>query len=380
MRARRTRSGGPRKPGLHGADALAVLAALAAGLILALAASGCQTVPPDRIARSAGEAETAALPAYALRRLDLRLAPDPARLSALRAELDQAAQRPGQSRLVQARVQALRAEAALAAGERTAARSLAEEAARLSAAAEGAWLVRAALQPDPSRRLAVLEEGLRQAESRNRLLCERGRELLQAGRYAEAAQDLDEGLRGLDPAYRALYGAERDRALSLAQAARQAREAGGAVAPAAPEALEAPLRQRDMVERAFRETRLLGFLSASPNPSYASLLPALRAAGLLLDPDAPPEAGAPRKAVAFFLWGLIARTEHDPQLLSSYRRKYSFSPVPDVEVQEPWFDAALGVVAREVMDLPDGVHFRPEQPVSGLEYLSILQRLQRLYR
>jgi hypothetical protein len=54
--------------------------------------------------------------------------------------------------------------------------------------------------------------------------------------------------------------------------------------------------------------------------------------------------------------------------------------VPDVEVGEPWFDAVLGVVEREVMDLPDGVNFRPEGEVSGLEYLTMLQRLQRLYR
>jgi hypothetical protein len=32
------------------------------------------------------------------------------------------------------------------------------------------------------------------------------------------------------------------------------------------------------------------------------------------------------------------------------------------------------------MDLPDGVNFQPDQPVGGLEYLSILQRLQKLYR
>jgi hypothetical protein len=54
--------------------------------------------------------------------------------------------------------------------------------------------------------------------------------------------------------------------------------------------------------------------------------------------------------------------------------------VPDVAVEEPWFDAVLGVVEREIMDLPDGTNFRPDGEVSGLEYLSILQRLQRLYR
>jgi hypothetical protein len=352
--------------------ALTVLAAC-----LTLAASGCRTLPADQVARSATEEETAALQVLELQLLGLKLAPDAVRLSALRAELDHAAARPGWGRLAQAQVQALRAEAALQAGDRSAAKSLAEAASRLSDETEGLWLVRAEMEPNAARRLATLETGLQRARPKGRLLCERGRELLQAGRYAEAAQDLDEGLRGLDSAYRALYGADRDRALSLAQAAR---EAGGSAPAARTEALEGPLNQRDMVERAFRETRLLSSLSADPSPAYASVLPALRSAGLLLEPAAAPEAQASRKAVAFFLWGLIARTEHDPGLLTGYRQKYSFSPVPDVAVEEPWFDAVLGVVERELMDLPDGVNFHPEEAVSGLEYLSILQRLQRLYR
>jgi len=358
--------------------ALPARAALAALVVcLAGAAISCRTLPPDRIVQSAGEEESAALEAFALRLLYLRLHPDAAWLEALRAELERAAARPGQSRLTQARVEALRAEAALQAGDRPAARNLAEAAARLSEEVEGVWLVRAGLEADAARRLAILEEGLARAEKKPRLLCERGRELLNAGRYAEAAQDLDEGLRGLDPAYLELYGADRERAFSLAQAAR---EAGTPVTVDRPGALDGPLTLRDMVERAFRETRLLGSLSSSPNPTYEAALPALKTAGLLLEPGAAPEAAAPRKAVAFFLWGLIARTEHDPKLLTRYRQKYSFSPVPDVGVGEPWFDAVLGVVEREVMDLPDGVNFQPEQPVSGLGYLSILQRLQRLYR
>ena len=351
------------------------LAALA--VCLAGAAAGCRTLPPDQIAQSAGDEESAAQEAFALRLLDLRLAPDPVRLAELRAELERAAARPGQSRPTQARVGALRAEAALLAGERSAARSLAEAAGKLSDTVEGNWLVLAELEADAARRLAIMETGLARAEKRSRLLCERGRELLKAGRYAEAAQDLDEGLRALDSAYRALYGADRERALSLAQAAR---EAGSAAAIGPPEALEGPLTMRAMVERAFRETRLLSSLSPSPSPAYAAALPSLRSAGLLLDPAAGPEASAPRRTVAFFLWGLVARTERDPSLLTRYRQRYSFSPVPDVAVEEPWFDAVLGVVEREIMDLPDGTNFRPDGEVGGLEYLSILQRLQRLYR
>ena len=158
------------------------------------------------------------------------------------------------------------------------------------------------------------------------------------------------------------------------------REAGTSVTVIRPESLEAPLTVRDMVERAFAETRLLASLSSDPNPRYAAVLPALKTAGLLLEPAAAPDSPALRKTVAYFLWGLIARAERDPKLLTRYRQKYSFSPVPDVAVEDPWFDASLGVAEREILDLPDGVNFRPEGQVTGLEYLAILQRLQKLYR
>ena len=120
--------------------ALPARAALAALVVcLAGAAISCRTLPPDRIVQSAGEEESAALEAFALRLLYLRLHPDAAWLEALRAELERAAARPGQSRLTQARVEALRAEAALQAGDRPAARNLAEAAARLSEEVEGVW-------------------------------------------------------------------------------------------------------------------------------------------------------------------------------------------------------------------------------------------------
>jgi hypothetical protein len=37
-------------------------------------------------------------------------------------------------------------------------------------------------------------------------------------------------------------------------------------------------------------------------------------------------------------------------------------------------------VEREIMDLPDGVNFNPEGQVTGLEYLGMLGRLNKLYR
>jgi hypothetical protein len=324
-----------------------------------------------------------------MRLLELRLAPNDSVLAALRTDLDRAAAQPGLNRRLRSRAEALKAEAALFARDLPAARKSTDSAAALTDAEEGVWIVRAALEPDPAARLSLMNTGVARADEKSRLLCERGEELLKAGKYAEAAQDLDEGLRGLDARfgaraerlrvlpYRALYGQDRDRAFSLAQAAR---DGGAGSVTDQPGSLELRLTVRGMIERASSETRFLAALSPDPKPSFGALLPAVKEAGLLLDPTASPDAPALRKSIAFFLWGVISRTEHDPKLLTRYRLKYTTSPVPDLDVDAAWFDAALGVVEREVMDLPDGIHFNPDAPVTGLEYLGFLAKLKKLYR
>jgi hypothetical protein len=51
-----------------------------------------------------------------------------------------------------------------------------------------------------------------------------------------------------------------------------------------------------------------------------------------------------------------------------------------VPVDTRWFDSVLGVVEREVMDLPDGQSFRPDSGLSGMEYLGIIGKLKKQYR
>ena len=342
-----------------------------------LAAASCRTVPPDQVGQSAGAEQIAAMDTFDMRLLELRLTPDAAGVAALRSDLDSAAAQPGLNRRLRARAEALKAEAALLARDLAAAKTFADRAVALSDAEQGVWIVRAALEPNPGMRLSLMDTGVARADEKSRLLCERGEELLKAGRYAQAAQDLDEGLRGLDIRFKALYGKDRDRAFSLAQAAR---DSGGGAVTDTSGSLEDPLTLRGMVLRAVSETRFLAALSPDSKPPFDTLLPALKDAGLLLDPAASPDTPALRKNVAFFLWGVISRTEHDPKLLTRYRLKYTTSPVPDLDVNEQWFDAALGVVEREVMDLPDGVHFSPDATVTGLEYLGILGKLKKLYR
>ncbi len=349
----------------------------AAAALWILGMTACQSAPSNQFVDTAVEQEQLALDAAETRMLDLRISPDPIAAASLKAELDRSAARPGLSRKLRARMTSLRAEAALLANEPTNAKALAEEAAALSDTEEGVWYVKAALEPDADARLKVLETGLLKAERKARLLCERGELLFKAGRYAEAAQDLDEGLRGLDARYKQLYGADRARAFALVQAAK---DTGTVKPPEQAAALESALTLRTMVEQMFTETRLISGLSPDPMPTLESALPALKDARLLLSADALPDAGMTRKDVAFFFWGIVARMERNPKLLEKYRAKYPVSPVPDVPTDSPWFDSVLGVVEREIMELPDGVNFKPDVSVTLLEYLGMLAKLKKQYR
>jgi hypothetical protein len=354
-----------------------VLLSAAAACASLLATASCQSTPSDVFIQTPGEQEQIQLDAAEIRLLELRISPDVAAAAALKAELDKTAEKPSLSRQLKARVTSMRAEAALLAASPTEAKALADQAAAISDTEEALWYVRAAVEQDPDRRLAILDEGIKKAERKFRLLCERGETLFKAGRYAEAAQDLDEGLRGLDYRYIEVYGKDRDRAFTLAEAAKVT----GTVKPPEQAAnLESALTLRAMVEQGFSETRLISSLSSDPKPTLETALQALKDARLLLSPDAPADSPVARKDIAFFLWGIVARTERNPRLLEKYRTKYTVSPVPDVAMDTPYFDSVLGVVEREIMDLPDGLNFKPDAEVTGLEYLGMLSKLKKQYR
>lgn len=82
-----------------------------------------------------------------------------------------------------------------------------------------------------------------------------------------------------------------------------------------------------------------------------------------------------RKMCARFIWNAWVRHSGNLKLLSRYSEKYkksgrSSSPVADVPVEDDDFDAVLGVVENEFMELPDGKKFNPDAPVTKLQFIN----------
>ena len=244
-------------------------------VFLAGAAAGCRTLPPDRIARSAGERGDGGpgglRPAAAGPEAGARCRPAfgaASRAGAVGGPARPEPLGPGPGRSPASRGGAARPGTVRRRGTwrrpppgfRIRSRGCGSCGRGWSRIPPSAW---------PSSRRAC--SGRRR---KTRLLCERGRELLKAGRYAEAAQDLDEGLRGLDPAYRALYGADREQRL-----------------------LPGPGGPGERNPRGSRPTRGAGRAAHRPRPGRAGLQRNAPAELAVLDPESRVRGGPPGAAV-----------------------------------------------------------------------------------
>ena len=86
-----------------------------------------------------------------------------------------------------------------------------------------------------------------------------------------------------------------------------------------------------------------------------------------------------RLICARFLWNLYNGNKSAKQDLSKYSVMFAGmndSPVPDVEIDSPDFDAVLGCIELEFMNLTDGINFEGEKKVSGIEFSESLKKMK----
>ena len=87
-----------------------------------------------------------------------------------------------------------------------------------------------------------------------------------------------------------------------------------------------------------------------------------------------------RKDIAYFILEIIVYLKNDPALKDKYTNHYKenkiLSPVPDVLVNDYFFNAVLMLVENEIMELPNGIHFFPENTMSGIEFNELLTKVK----
>jgi hypothetical protein len=205
-------------------------------------------------------------------------------------------------------------------------------------------------------------------------------------RYGEAAGAFDTAFVGTLPrVYRETYSESRALAWELRDTGPETRdrimdimalETGG---------------WGDLIELTKAETDLLRFLTAGRDLPTAELfnrllersfIPATQDISLNEWPAAAPRMDDQvlRAGAAWFLWRLYAENRADRGLLSRYSSRYSGrtnarSPIADLPLLSPFFDAVLGCVETEIMTLPDGRNFIPAAAIRPSVFLGMLRKI-----
>jgi tetratricopeptide (TPR) repeat protein len=255
------------------------------------------------------------------------------------------------------------------------------------------------LEGDPQKRLTLIDQELRitgpsggeapapedTVSPAAALHLERGRTLMELRRYREAAGAFDTAFaESLPPVYRETYGESRALAWKLRDALPETE--GTTLDLLEQEAMT----WLSVIELTKTETDLLRFLTAGRNLPSADLfsrlldrsfIPYTQDITRLEWPADKPriEEQVLRSGAAWFLWRLYAENRADRGLLSKYSSRYSSltnprSPIADLPLLSPFFDAILGCVETELLFLPDGRNFNPGNAIRGAEFLAILKK------
>lgn len=350
--------------------------------LLILFFTGCSTLQPDRLLSSVGETEFRRLDDMesALTALRKRILDNDGTangdifndLGDLRSRGEALMAGESANRQFTARLSALLGIEARLSGNPRRAQRLLQSARENWESDETTLLLEALLIDSPEDRLAFLlsrtSDSSSSSPARPRLESEKGAALFALGRYGEALAAWDASLPLLPPGYTELYAERREKSWTLKDS-------------------DTPLDSRStslisdkiliiasMLQLTAGESHLLEGIDNGRNLQGTELFSRLRAEGCL-SPGTRENSPSRRRDAAQLLWCLLSRKTRNPSMLTRFSSRFQNrpSPIDDLSVNDPWFDGALGCVQSEIMSLPDGVKFYPDQTVTGLEFIPWLE-------
>ncbi len=204
------------------------------------------------------------------------------------------------------------------------------------------------------------------------------------GKYAEAAAAFDAAFIALDQVYAEAYGPLRDTAWALKDIRSDKN-----VKPDASYATRTELSAGELVQVIHDHSDLFLNETGGKKMNTKELFSRLSSLNLFTPVSAGTAAVRPvsqeqivtRIVCARFLWNLYTVRSGKLAGAAAYSRAYrnnaeSESPVPDVPLDSPDFDAVLGCVENEIMELPDGIRFFPDRTFSAAEVLGWIKNLK----
>ena len=230
-----------------------------------------------------------------------------------------------------------------------------------------------------ARRLGIeknFDEKTKQFSDKSLLVLENALVHYSACDYAKAVAAFDEAFLSLEPFYRDYYGSLREKSWNL-------RSVSGEKGLVSLERLSV----LQMILLANQNPDLLYNYTSGKDLSEKDLYKKIVGSGLLNPASKPLDAEnavtketiVTRLIAARFLWNLYNQRKNTPQNLTKYSDAYKNkkrSPILDVKLDSPDFDAALGCVENEIMHLEDGIEFGADKEVSGVEFDESVKKIK----
>ena len=233
------------------------------------------------------------------------------------------------------------------------------------------------LEKTPEKSLEYVDSILAIDKNNAVILLEKGKLLYRTKKYKEAIALIDkafilfdnEGLKD----YRTVYNPLRTYIWDLSKISDS--EADGGLSE---KNLLAGLSLESMVELTLSNTKLLDSFKSGRNTSAKNLIPQLEKRNYISS-DMLTAPVITRRLCARFIWNTYVRKNGNLNDLTRYSEKYkksgrTKSPVQDIFIDDVDFDAILGVIENELMELPDGRNFKPEEAVTNMQFITWIKK------
>jgi tetratricopeptide (TPR) repeat protein len=237
-------------------------------------------------------------------------------------------------------------------------------------------ILRAFLEPDIKKQIAILEAGLEQSSSTGHIHLLLAQLYFEAGDYRKSAAAFDDAFKLLSDNYKQYYQKKRDIAYQFIENPPSTIEASDLLA------LDT-LTVGDVISITLLQTDFLDNITVNKHIDREVLLQRLKEKDYIHGKQVKKDDICRRKDIAYFLLAILSYLENNRDILEVYKREYERSempsPVPDLHVHDYYFNAVLVLVEREIMELPDGINFHPDDAMSGMEFNETLKRMKAYY-
>lgn len=235
------------------------------------------------------------------------------------------------------------------------------------------FILQALLEKNPDAQIMILNQGEREADTNLFIKLQLADIYFTQADYRSAAALYDQALKGLPAAFKPYYKQNRDLSYHYMENPTDKISAKDILRVDT-------VTIRHVVSFIHAETSFFDHLTAKKDIKPTDLLTKLKSAGYVHNKKLADKDICARRDLAYLLLQILVFLKNDQSLLDKYSKKYRGtgrkSPIPDINVADYYFDSALILVEREIMNLPDGKNFFPGKTVSGLELSNMVKKLK----